>query len=185
MLLNRVDMKPYLMELLCLANYSYRDPDYNLQIKLKKVVLSSEQKYFDALMRRAGRVARNQPFFHDLRPLSLDTDFTMKQFPNIRGTVKSCIVQNKMLRLGRLRLHQIKKAHSITAFQLTVFYYFERQSVEESDIFQSRQPGQSNLAFNETVFKVVDKKNVHSLLVVRNSKPVVVMYNPFIHRIQR
>lgn len=177
-------MKSYLLELLCLANFSYRDPDYNLQIKLKKVVLSNEQKYFDLLMRRAGKVPRNQPFFHDLKSLSLDMDFTMKQFPNIRNTIKSCIVQNKMFRMSCQRLHQIKKAHSIQDFQLTVFYYFERNSVEESDIFQSKQPGSSNVEFNATVFKVVDKRNVHNLLVVRNSKPVVVMFNPFLHKVQ-
>lgn len=178
-------MKPYLLELLCLANFSYRDPDCKLRFKLKKVVLSSDQKYVDDIMEKAGKIPRNQPFFSDLRPLSLNYEFTMKQFPNIKNSVKNCIEQNKMLFLSQQKLYQIQKANVIKEFQMTLFYYFEKSDIGESEVFVLQDPSRtSNIEFNETTFKKVDSRNVHSLLIVRNSKPVIVMYNPFVHKIQ-
>ena len=176
-------MKSYLVGLLCLANYSFRDINYQLQIKLKKVVLSSDQKYFDSLMEKSGKIARNQPFFHNLSPLKLDYDFTMKQFPNIKNNIKNCILNNKMFLLSPKRLYQIKKANSIKHFQLTIFYYFEKNTIEESDIFQSKKLENSNVNFKETKFKIVDECNIYNLLIVQNTKPIIFMYNSFIHNI--
>jgi hypothetical protein len=179
-------MKPYIIELLCLANYSYRNPEFNLQLKLKKVVLSSDTKYVDYIMENSGNIPRNQPFFYDLRAISLNYEFTMKQYPNIKNTVKSCIEQYKTLMLSQKKLHQIQLANVIKDFQMTVFYYFEESQVGESEVMVVNGPQiSSNIEFNETTFKKVNPANVHNLLILRNSKPVIVMFNPFVHRIQR
>jgi hypothetical protein len=165
-LFDRIDLKMNLIHLLCLCNYSFNNPQCSVQLKIKKVLLTKSIDFKKKALvdSNQGGIMCNQTIFHDLESISIDMPFNMKQFPNVLPRIKKCIKQKKLLYLKSESLEFFKQEHDINNFELTIFYYFEKHSKENTDV---------------SMVKPTSK--IHNVFIIGSNQPVLLLFNPFQH----
>lgn len=167
-LFDRVDMKRNLVHLLCLCNFSLRDPESRVRFSVAKTVLTSSLDFRKQALSslKQGGLRTSQTVFHDLDTLEPGMTFNMKQYPNALKFVKKFVKEKKLLYITPADFQRLKELHAIQSYELTAFYNFQLE--ERPD--------------DKPEFSLVPKKTaVHSVFVVHTKQPVLVLYNPFQH----
>jgi hypothetical protein len=153
-------MKPNLIHLLCLCNYSFRDPQFSLRFKLKRSILTSSMDFYQKVVEDpALKIVKAQSVFHDLPALTVDMPFHMKQYSGIKDYIKGHLFKEKLLYLKPTDIENIKNTYGISEFELSIFYYFVKNDQSQT--------------------------NTHNVFIVNHDKPVLVLFNPFQHSFQK
>lgn len=164
-------MKTNLIHLLCLCNYSFKNPECDVQLKLNKVLLTSSLDYFkNATSQRTDNLLNPEYIFHDLKTIDIDMKFNMKQYSNSLSVIKKCIKQKKLLYIKPEDMDVLKEKHGISDFQLTIFYHFEKMLSPDE---------------NREVSLIRPRSKVHNVLIAKSNKPILVLYNPFQHTFEK
>jgi hypothetical protein len=116
--------------------------------------------YKKILPKNDFKILKKQSVFHDLASLDSNISFNMQQFPGTVDFLKTCISRKKLLYLSPKDLVKLKKLNNLSDFELTIFYYYELKDD-----------------------KVCKRSKVHNVFIVNPDQPVLVLYNPFIHKL--
>lgn len=165
---DRVDLKPNLVHLLCLCNFSIRDPRSRVRFRVTKTVLSSSIDFYRRVVATedARGLLGTQSVLHDVKTLEPGMTFNMKQYPNALRFVKKFVRDKKLLYITPVDLDRLRELHAVNSFELTIFYRFalKRDSTDDPEL--SLPPRQTP---------------VHNVFIVQSKQPVLVLYNPFQH----
>jgi hypothetical protein len=125
-------------------------------VEYSNTVINSQEKDF----------LRCQPVYHDVKMLTPDMQFNMKQYPNSMSFVKKFVKDKKLFYIRPVDIEKLKEIHAIEDFELTIFYTFQLND-------------DSN---NEREYSLPPKlTRTHNVFIHRTKQPVVVLYNPFQH----
>lgn len=164
-----MDLKLNLVHLLCLCNYSLKNPLCHVQLKLQKAMLTNSIDYQKKAIGSCNKgILSMQSIYHDLKTISQDMTFNMKQFPNVLAKVKKCIKQKKLLYIRPEELELFKEEHGIESFEMTIFYHFEKV-----------------LPNNAEISVIRPKSKTHNVFIVNSNNHVMLLYNPFQHSFKK
>lgn len=107
-------------------------------------------------------IKKKQSTFHDLSTLSIDMQFNMKQSIGVREFLKNYLFNQKLFYMTQANLQKLKKKYELKNFELCVFYCFIKDDEEENK--------ENDL-----------KTKVHSVFIVNDKQPILVLFNPFQH----
>lgn len=94
-------------------------------------------------------------------------NFNMTQYAGVEGFLKGFIRTKRLLYIRPSELERMKKLNDLDDFELTIFYTFEE--------------ARSNLNKGKCRYK----SKIHNVLIVRANRPVLVLFNPFIHETRK
>lgn len=166
--MNRLDLKLNLVHLLCLCNFSFRDPFFNKKFRIHKAVLTSSTSFYEKIIsKEQKKLLKIQSIFHDLNKLHPTMNFDVIQYSRIHSFLKNSIYNNKIFYLKTEKLLEIASENKLKEFELTIFYYFANDEDVNDDS------------------KIIEDKKIHNVFVIRSHQPVLVVYNPFQHNISK
>ena len=180
MLLDRIDLKVSLVRLLCLSNYSYRQPQSTSRLNLHKVVLSSSKTFLkNALGPNRKKISKKKSVFFNLDTIKENMDFGTKQYPNVRDSIRSYVRNNRLLFILPSHLKNIKRCYGLSSFQLTIFYSIA--SILRKNSLMASIENHTEYHKAKTQESEADSPEIHSVFITNDKRPVVILYNPFRH----